>query len=725
MPVVLTLYISPAAKDLNRTGGLNHRFPLYHLQLCRGIHCLFGSIIAIELFSTAIRRRSVLSYPTHGAAIAAPRPQHRPRPAAAPFSAVSVFPPAQSPRLRAVSLLRHLLAISLIGRQSSHWTASGWPCHLSALHLLARDVAATMMIHERSFDRPVASPVSTSTLCTSRDSKSSPFQSATTGGDDASVIEDAGHFEDIGLDDDHAVLKYTPFHGARRASPSPGPRSRPGSSHGPPTRNLAGNGASRPLKPRRSFPNIYANGHAHISDPRSTNLSVLTDPRPLSPSGRRKNCNQSTPALPLLSRRRSPSPAQSLLARDPNIPTKLRRESWQTNSDRKSLVQLEQQVEDDEDDDIPNGLVLDNVPISPRPARDRPPSRTSSRAASASASPERPQKERMRSIGNGTPPVAQAQGSLRSPYWRAIGQTPKAPRSPLKARALSWNAAHLELSPETRDLTEKLEEHAAGLEQIEAWRARRPSATARPNTWDSSRPSADYHFDKKERVKSTPELPPLRRSNIMIDPLPVSKEKEAVLSRTRPSWLPPKDPAEERRHLREYQKMMAASAKADERREAARRTKTECKDSTAESMMSVWEKEVIPRWRDALRETRTREMWWRGIPPRSRGTVWAHALGNDLGLTGASYHAALSRATDLQLRVKEGRGDAEDVRRCNWFGDIRSDVSKKTWTDLRIFQQEGPLHQSLVDVLSAYAMYRSDIGHVCGCNVSLGRVAPA
>jgi hypothetical protein len=253
---------------------------------------------------------------------------------------------------------------------------------------------------------------------------------------------------------------------------------------------------------------------------------------------------------------------------------------------------------------------------------------------------------------------------------------------------------------------------------MEEQQAKRP-AGQRPNTWNSSRRSVDTSYEKKQRIKSTPELPPLRKSNIMIDPLPISKEKEAVLSRTRPSWLPPKDPAEERRHLKEYQKMMAASAKADERREASRRAKIEGRDSAADNLMHIWEKDVLPRWNDAIRERRTRELWWKGIAPRSRGAVWTRAIGNELGLSEASFQAALARAQEVEARVKDDKGDAEDVKRAKWFQEIRKDAANKTWEDLRIFEVEGPLHQSLVDVLSAYAMYRSDIGYVRGCNVSM------
>jgi len=54
----------------------------------------------------------------------------------------------------------------------------------------------------------------------------------------------------------------------------------------------------------------------------------------------------------------------------------------------------------------------------------------------------------------------------------------------------------------------------------------------------------------------------LPSTSTLIDPLPVSKEKEAVLSQTRPSWLPPKKKSEEKRHLAEYQKMVQLAEEA-------------------------------------------------------------------------------------------------------------------------------------------------------------------
>ncbi|EGR51039.1 uncharacterized protein TRIREDRAFT_75146 [Trichoderma reesei QM6a] len=525
------------------------------------------------------------------------------------------------------------------------------------------------------------SPDSPPGMTTSKSSKSSSFHSLTS--DDASVLADVGHFEDIGLGDESLTPKAA-SHASR------------------PPRNLAS--AKRAPRPKRSFSSL--NGVSTGSNPRSTNLSTISDPRPTTLTK-----GYSTSSVPQSRRHRSISPAMALDPRDVNLPSRPRRSSWQVSQNRKSASELEQECDDDDDDDdIPDGLFLDNVPISPRPASQRPISRSPS-VKSVSPSPDR-RKNRIRSVGNGTPPVAQAHGSLRSPTWKTDGDRPLP--SPLSGKARSWSAALAELNADTKDLVEKLEEHADELEQIEA---KKHGVVPRPNTWNPNHTAKVDYDKKKERVKSSfAELPPLRRSNIMIDPLPISKEKEAVLSRTRPSWLPPKDPAEERRHLREYQKMMAASVKAEERREAARKTKAESKDNNADKAMHIWEDDILPRWNQAIREKATRELWWKGVAPRSRRVVWAKAIGNELGLTEASFKAALTRSEELEQRVKTDRGDAEDMRRVKWFEQIRKDVAEKTWRELRIFEVTGPLHQGLVDVLRAYAMYRNDIGYVSGCN---------
>jgi len=405
--------------------------------------------------------------------------------------------------------------------------------------------------------------------------------------------------------------------------------------------------------------------------------------------------------------------------RDPKVSLP-RRSSWQPSTERKTEAEKEKECDDDDDDDIPDDFILDNVPLSPRPPSLR---GTKSQPCSKNPSPNRGSKDkpsRVRSVGSGTPARADAHGSIRELRSPGAGSVEMhfnlSPTSPLQARALSWNKTLAELNRDAKEISERLEEHAETLEVSNSYN----KAQQRSSTGSMPRARPNSSVEARSKHKSAlAELPPVRRGNIMIDPLPISKEKEAVLSRTRPSWLPPKDPAEERRHLKEYQKMMAQSALNERRRDENRKAMSANKDTAADSLMQIWEKDIVPRWNDAIRERRTRELWWRGVAPRSRGAVWAKAIGNDLGLTERSYEAALGRARAAETREKAGHGSAEDHKSASWMRAIRKDVDEETWRDLRIFQAGGPLHQSLLDVLSAYAMYRSDIGYVSGCNVSL------
>lgn len=569
----------------------------------------------------------------------------------------------------------------------------------------------------------VPSPGSPPGMISSKTSRASSLRSSIGSDDDNHVVVDVGNFEEIGLDDDTVTVDAAHSRDLTQNKHNPNPYSASFAAdlRARSTKHVGTTGTtvrqqqaqpSSTLRPQRDITTAGKTRPAFLNfkgqqfrDTSTHNLSGLgPQPHP-GPAPIRGLLVRSSSTASAGRRHRSPSPNLSLrttTSRNPSVGALPRRRSWQSSHEPKSAIDLEKEFDEQDDDDhVPEGFILDNVPISPRPVEER----TPSRPVSTSTSPER-SKSRVRSVGNGTPLVPAEQGSLRSPSWRSdvsSAESIKSPStcpSPLKGRAKSWNAALSELSAEARSLTEKLEEHANELDKHGV----RGGSAARP--------------PMKPRVKSAlAELPPLRRTNIMIDPLPISKEKEAVLSRTRPSWLPPKDPAEEKKHIKEYQRMMAKSIEADKRRTALRLEKEKNKDDMSGNTLRIWEEDVLPRWSEAIRERRTRELWWKGVSPRSRGAVWTKAIGNELGLTETSYHAALTRAQEIESRVAGGQATTEDERRINWFAQIRRDVLESTWVDLKIFQAGGPLHDSLVDVLKAYAMYRSDIGYVSGINV--------
>ena len=120
-----------------------------------------------------------------------------------------------------------------------------------------------------------------------------------------------------------------------------------------------------------------------------------------------------------------------------------------------------------------------------------------------------------------------------------------APLSSQTSNTNTWEGTYGTLDADARKLTEALEEYQTELEHQQEVKRQQPL----------SRSSSVGEAESKK--KKTVPLPPIRKSDPLIDPFRPSLEKEKYLSRTRPSWLPPKDPKEEKKHLKEYQKMLA------------------------------------------------------------------------------------------------------------------------------------------------------------------------
>ena len=542
------------------------------------------------------------------------------------------------------------------------------------------------------------SPPDLSLSC-SKSSKSS-FHSYQS--DDNDIVADAGHFEDIGLDDDvkSVAEEQADFVGDLQFK-SPFASERPLKGMGKRSKSMGnGNNRQRDLTAPKGRPQALAKlsgqsfGHQRkpTGEVHGLGLNIPGAPR-------RNNSVQSLNGLSALHLNmvRSRSPALSPHSAVPGFPgmPRSRRGSWQSNTSRKTAKELEMECDEEDGDDIPDECFLPNVPMSPRPPNER--TATLPVLPSQQVHRKPRQKSAHRPAGNGTPPVPQAQGTLRQA---------KPPGSPgLKPpRAKSWTAAMGDLSFEARELTEKLESHADENDEFNPYRRARRQSTVSIN---------------KRSRSVVSQLPPIRKGDVMIDPLPVSREKMAVLSRTRPSWLPPKDPLEEKRHLKQYQAMMAASAEAERRREAkpAVLGRNEERDDLNSSLLRIWEDHVLPNWEAATSLKRTRELWWRGVAPRSRGAVWVRAIGNDLGLTTKSYEAALKRAKTIEKRLSKGNAATQDDKMASSLTAIKRDIAN-TFPDFKIFAEGGPLNEGLKDVLMAYSVYRADVGYVEGLNVS-------
>ncbi|KAJ5092040.1 hypothetical protein NUU61_006910 [Penicillium alfredii] len=550
-------------------------------------------------------------------------------------------------------------------------------------------------------------PNSPPELSGSKSSKSSSFHSSSQLDGPDSIFTDISNFEDIGLEDDAEFSQV---------DPATAPYGRPGAgvmARSPTARMVSKSPAAttRDLtatpKPRKRSPLPPSRNQINgaISTPQSAGSLTARA------SGRRDSIGGGhspnlTPSQPHRSRSISPlrpssrSASSSSLALSPlSARTPTAKQTWQPN--RKSLKDLEEEYHDS-DDELPDDASLWNIPISPRPAHDRPQSRNPS-PNGRSPGPPRPLPF-SHTVSDSTvrrSPSASREARMKRPMQRSSSAGPERGQiSPRNPRAYSYNSYMSDLSEEAKIITEALEHHAD-----ESGRKHEESVQ---NGAEPRKSSSDSHAGSQATI----ELPPVQKSNIMIDPLPISKEKEKVLTRTRPSWLPPKDQKEEKKHLKEYKQMMAQSQET-EKRKAARAASAQCeKDTTRETLQSLWDQYVCPQWERALREPRTRELWWRGVPPRNRAAIWRRAIGNELELSEETFTKALQRARDLQNK-KEADPNEKNKRLLECFDAIQADVPK-AFPDLNLFSESGPLRETLINVLQAYCMYRSDVGYIHG-----------
>ena len=431
----------------------------------------------------------------------------------------------------------------------------------------------------------ISPPNSPPDLSGSKSSKSSSTHSSFQSSSPDGILSDITNFEDIGLGEDRVVAAIE-SHVSDRYSLGKRPIARvapTAARQGPP--NPPGKdfvGLRKPGYPSLHQQVKYA---VNYSPPQTLQLPKYAG------TLRRGFTSPSAPAIPTPSsmnslRTRSTSPEHRLSALAPptafngsavgpspissgsSLPPPTRRGSWQPS--RKSIQELEAEYHDS-DDELPDEASLWNVPISPRP----PSERNGSLRSSARGSPERDSPTLMpppiplshtisassapsnseswsRSLPKTRPPPPPRTSSLSASTFSASNpSSPKTRKSLREQRAKSWTVAMAELSEEARVLNQVLEYHA----DI----ADRKLGEDLQNMSRLSRPSFDEASKRNSKSNAIP-LPPVQKSSL--DFVPISKEKEAILSRTRPSWLPPKDPREERRHLKEYQKMMAKSIEA-------------------------------------------------------------------------------------------------------------------------------------------------------------------
>jgi hypothetical protein len=154
---------------------------------------------------------------------------------------------------------------------------------------------------------------------------------------------------------------------------------------------------------------------------------------------------------------------------------------------------------------------------------------------------------------------------------------------------------------------------------------------------------------------------------------------DKVISRTRPTFLPPKPKTEDLKHLADWEAMMKQSRVVGEfsfllvhllpvlllfsmllegssiltfsslpphpkcisldfgfiekqKRKVAEERRL-ARETRAEEAVHIWEKQILPDWRVVHKNPELRKLWWQGVPTSMRGKMWENAVGNPLSLS--------------------------------------------------------------------------------------------
>ncbi|XP_021375994.1 TBC1 domain family member 14-like isoform X2 [Mizuhopecten yessoensis] len=230
-----------------------------------------------------------------------------------------------------------------------------------------------------------------------------------------------------------------------------------------------------------------------------------------------------------------------------------------------------------------------------------------------------------------------------------------------------------------------------------------------------------HEFQSKQREGQNPSCKTGKKQDIEV------MSTTALILENRPMNLPTKDPEEAERHRQQYETMIEA-AKKKEQRDIKMKRKQQIQQIKQEDQLLAaakkWSNEILPNWDSAKTTKKTRELWWLGIPPMVRGKVWKLAIGNDLNLTQELYEICESRAED-RIRLTLTACDSGEIYGTSETSSeppsskessvelIKLDVSR-TFPPLCIFQKGGPYHDLLHSLLGAYACYRPDVGYVQG-----------
>lgn len=176
---------------------------------------------------------------------------------------------------------------------------------------------------------------------------------------------------------------------------------------------------------------------------------------------------------------------------------------------------------------------------------------------------------------------------------------------------------------------------------------------------------------------------------------------DPVESRTRMTTLPAKTKTEEIKHRADFERMMMAAKEVERRKREEEEERKRRRQDEQREALGRWEKEILPSWSRARKDPELAKLWWKGAPPSIRGRIWALAIGNPLMLPRNLLEQSERKAAGSENKP------IEDTIPMRVLDQIDEDV-QDTLPSLKLFQQDGPLHDDLVRLCRAFVLVRME-----------------
>ncbi|XP_054168521.1 TBC1 domain family member 12-like [Oppia nitens] len=192
----------------------------------------------------------------------------------------------------------------------------------------------------------------------------------------------------------------------------------------------------------------------------------------------------------------------------------------------------------------------------------------------------------------------------------------------------------------------------------------------------------------------------------------------ALILENRPSNLPAKPHEEDKKHKQEFEEMIRQTRKKKQKEMKVMKKLVEKQLQLEEQVIEaikLWNEEILPNWQKTRSQKKTNELWWSGVPSLVRQRLWILAIGNDLNIIDDVYEQCVSRSKEkVWAKLSAECHENEDCCCGESTADlIKLDVSR-TFPQLGLFQENGPYHDILSELLGAYVTYRPDIGYAQG-----------